>query len=184
FELGGDSLLAAQAVARIGAALDVRVPVQAVFEAPTVAALANRAEQQRLTAHALPLTARPRPELVPLSYAQQRMWFLNRFDPASAVDNIPVAVRLSGRLDLPALRAAIDDLIARHEVLRTVYPVSDGVGSAGHGAVLDGEGHQLVLAAGDPAAVPEFEVVEVAEDGLTEAIGAAALTGFDVTAGP
>ncbi|MFD4460555.1 amino acid adenylation domain-containing protein [Nocardia sp. NPDC058480] len=184
FELGGDSLLAAQAVARIGAALDVRVPVQAVFEAPTVAALANRAEQQRLTAHALPLTARARPELVPLSYAQQRMWFLNRFDPASAVDNIPVAVRLSGRLDLPALRAAIDDLIARHEVLRTVYPVSDGVGSAGHGAVLDGEGHQLVLAAGDPAAVPEFEVVEVAEDGLTEAIGAAALTGFDVTAGP
>ncbi|MFC8383116.1 amino acid adenylation domain-containing protein [Nocardia sp. NPDC057272] len=184
FELGGDSLLAAQAVARIGAALDVRVPVQAVFEAPTVAALANRAEQHRVTAHALPLTPRPRPERVPLSYAQQRMWFLNRFDPASAVDNIPVAVRLSGRLDLPALRAAIADLIARHEVLRTVYPVSDGIGAEGHGAVLDGEGHQLVLAAGDPAAVPEFEIVEVAEEDLTEAIGAAALTGFDVTAGP
>ncbi|MEU4706191.1 amino acid adenylation domain-containing protein [Nocardia salmonicida] len=184
FELGGDSLLAAQAVARIGAALDVRVPVQAVFEAPTVAGLANRAEQQRLSAHALPLTPRPRPELIPLSYAQQRMWFLNRFDPASAVDNIPVAVRLSGRLDLPALRAAIADLVARHEVLRTVYPVSGGVGSEGYGAVLDGEGHQLVLAAGDPAAMPEFDVVEVAEDELTEAIGAAALTGFDVTAGP
>ncbi|MGW6122045.1 amino acid adenylation domain-containing protein [Nocardia sp. NPDC055165] len=184
FELGGDSLLAAQAVARIGAALDVRVPVQAVFEAPTVAALANRAEQHRVSAHALPLTPRPRPELVPLSYAQQRMWFLNRFDPTSAVDNIPVAVRLSGRLDLPALRAAIADLIARHEVLRTVYPVSDGIGAEGHGAVLDGEGHQLVLAAGDPAAVPEFEIVEVAEEDLTEAIGAAALTGFDVTAGP
>ncbi|MFD6397978.1 amino acid adenylation domain-containing protein [Nocardia sp. NPDC060249] len=184
FELGGDSLLAAQAVARIGAALDVRVPVQAVFEAPTVAALANRAEQHRVSAHALPLTARPRPGLVPLSYAQQRMWFLNRFDPASAVDNIPVAVRLSGRLDLPALRAAIADLVARHEVLRTVYPVSDGIGAEGHGSVLDGEGHQLVLAAGDPAAVPEFEIVEVAEQDLTEAIAAAALTGFDVTAAP
>ncbi|MFD3428938.1 amino acid adenylation domain-containing protein [Nocardia fluminea] len=184
FELGGDSLLAAQAVARIGAALDVRVPVQAVFEAPTVAALAHRAEQQRASAHALPLTPRPRPELVPLSYAQQRMWFLNRFDPASAVDNIPVAVRLSGRLDLPALRAAIADLIARHEVLRTVYPVSEGVGADGHGSVLDGEGHQLVLAAGDPAAMPEFDVVEVAEEDLTEAIGVAALTGFDVTAAP
>ncbi|WP_410874022.1 amino acid adenylation domain-containing protein [Nocardia sp. A7] len=182
FELGGDSLLAAQAVARIGAALDVRVPVQAVFEAPTVAGLANRAEQQRLSVNALPLTPRPRPELVPLSYAQQRMWFLNRFDPASAVDNIPVAVRLSGRLDLPALRAAIADLIARHEVLRTVYPVAEG--PIGDGVVLDGEGHQLVLAAGDPAAMPEFEVVEVGEDELTEAIGAAALTGFDVTAGP
>ncbi|MFD3704274.1 amino acid adenylation domain-containing protein [Nocardia sp. NPDC058658] len=180
FELGGDSLLAAQAVARIGAALDVRVPVQTVFEAPTVAALANRAEQQRLSAHALPLTARPRPELIPLSYAQQRMWFLNRFDPTSAVDNIPVAVRLSGRLDLPALRGAIADLIARHEVLRTVYPAA----GATEGAVLDGAGHQVVLAAGDPAAMPEFEVVEVAEDEVTEAIGVAALTGFDVTAGP
>ncbi|TCJ94269.1 non-ribosomal peptide synthetase [Nocardia alba] len=184
FELGGDSLLAAQAVARIGAALDVRVPVQAVFEAPTVAGLANRAEQQRVSAHALPLTPRPRPALIPLSYAQQRMWFLNRFDPASAVDNIPVAVRLSGRLDLPALRAALADMVARHEVLRTVYPVSEGIGGDGHGTVLDGEGHQLVLAAGDPAAMPEFDVVEVAEDDLTEAIGAAALTGFDVTAAP
>ncbi|MFE1593317.1 amino acid adenylation domain-containing protein [Nocardia sp. NPDC058705] len=196
FELGGDSLLAAQAVARIGAALDMRVPVQTVFEAPTVAALANRAEQQRLSAHALPLTPRPRPELIPLSYAQQRMWFLNRFDPASAMDNIPVAVRLSGRLDLPALRGAIADLIARHEVLRTVYPASSGsVGSAfggagqdfsaeGGGAVLDGEGHQVVLAAGDPAAIPDFDVVEVPEDEVTEAIGAVALIGFDVTAGP
>ncbi|MEV0061675.1 amino acid adenylation domain-containing protein [Nocardia sp. NPDC050718] len=182
FELGGDSLLAAQAVARIGAALDVRVPVQAVFEAPTVAALANKAEQQRVSAHALPLTRQQRPAQIPLSYAQQRMWFLNRFDPASAVDNIPVAVRLSGRLDLPALRAAVADLIARHEVLRTVYPVSDGL--AADGLVLDGEGHQVVLAPGDPAAAPEFEVVEIAEDELGDAIAAAALTGFDVTAAP
>ncbi|APE33202.1 non-ribosomal peptide synthetase [Nocardia mangyaensis] len=191
FELGGDSLLAAQAVARIGAALDVRVPVQAVFEAPTVAALANRAEQQRVSARALPLTARARPVLVPLSYAQQRMWFLNRFDPASAVDNIPVAVRLSGRLDLPALRAAVADLITRHEVLRTVYPVCDGGvpeswsrTATVEGTVLDGEGHQVVLAPGDPAAAPEFEVVEIDESELSEAIAAAALTGFDVTTAP
>ncbi|MFC6009764.1 amino acid adenylation domain-containing protein [Nocardia lasii] len=172
FELGGDSLLAAQAVARIGAALDVRVPVQAVFEAPTVAGLANRAEQQRLSAHALPLAARSRPEHVPLSYAQRRLWFLNRFDPSSAVDNIPVAVRLSGRLDLPALRAAVADLVTRHEVLRTVYPA------------LDGEGHQVVLAPGDPAATPHFELTEVVESELTEAIAAVALTGFDVTLAP
>ncbi|MFE7722813.1 amino acid adenylation domain-containing protein [Nocardia rhizosphaerihabitans] len=182
FELGGDSLLAAQAVARIGAALDVRVPVQAVFEAPTVAALANKAEQQRVSAHSVALTPRPRPALVPLSYAQQRMWFLNRFDPASAVDNIPVAVRLSGRLDLPALRSAVADLVTRHEVLRTVYPVSEGVEQSG--LVLDGEGHQVVLAPGDPAAAPEFDVVEVTEAELGAAIAAAALTGFDVTAAP
>ncbi|MFF2087863.1 amino acid adenylation domain-containing protein [Nocardia sp. NPDC058176] len=188
FELGGDSLLAAQAVARIGAALDVRVPVQAVFEAPTVAALANRAEQQRVSARALPLTARPRPELVPLSYAQQRMWFLNRFDPASAVDNIPVAVRLSGRLDLPALRAAVADLVTRHEVLRTVYPIVDGGAADGWSragtTVLDGEGHQVVLAPGDPAAAPEFDVVEIDESELSQAIAAAVLTGFDVTVAP
>ncbi|WP_280342313.1 condensation domain-containing protein, partial [Nocardia abscessus] len=65
------------------------------------------------------LGAPPRPERVPLSYAQQRMWFLNRFDPASGVNNIPVAVRLSGRLDVAALRAAVGDLAERHEVLRT-----------------------------------------------------------------
>ncbi|MEV6062150.1 amino acid adenylation domain-containing protein [Nocardia asteroides] len=172
FELGGDSLLAAQAVARIGAALDVRVPVQAVFEAPTVAALANKAEQHRVSGRAPALVPQQRPALIPLSYAQQRMWFLNRFDPASAVDNIPVAVRLSGRLDLPALHAAVADLVTRHEVLRTVYPA------------LDGEGHQVVLAPGDPAAAPDFAVVDVAEDELSAAIAHAALTGFDVTAAP
>ncbi|WP_449289755.1 amino acid adenylation domain-containing protein [Nocardia rhizosphaerae] len=185
FELGGDSLLAAQAVARIGAALDARVPVQAVFEAPTVAALANKAEQQRVSARALPLTRQPRPELVPLSYAQQRMWFLNRFDPGSAVDNIPVAVRLSGRLDLPALHAAVTDLITRHEVLRTVYPVFDGDAHGDqHRLVLDGEGHQVVLAPGDPAAAPDFELLEVAESEVSAAVATAALTGFDVTAAP
>ncbi|PWV77812.1 amino acid adenylation domain-containing protein [Nocardia neocaledoniensis] len=188
FELGGDSLLAAQAVARIGAALDVRVPVQAVFEAPTVAALALKAEQQRLSAHTLPLTRQHRPELIPLSYAQQRMWFLNRFDPDSAVDNIPVAVRLSGRLDLPALRAAVTDLVTRHEVLRTVYPARDsGTGEAWarpDALVLDGEGHQVVLAPGDPAAAPEFEIREISESELGDAIADAALTGFDVTTAP
>ncbi|MBF6223447.1 non-ribosomal peptide synthetase, partial [Nocardia abscessus] len=119
FELGGNSLLAAQAAARVGAALGVRVPVQLLFEATTVAALAARVEQHAGSAAGRALVAQPRPERVPLSYAQQRMWFLNRFDPASAVNNIPVAVRLSGQLDVAALRAAVRDLAERHEVLRT-----------------------------------------------------------------
>ncbi|WP_455902198.1 condensation domain-containing protein, partial [Rhodococcus gordoniae] len=68
------------------------------------------------------LTTVPRPERVPLSLAQQRMWTLNRVDPESGVYNIPVAVRLTGALDVDALRAAVADLFARHEVLRTVYP--------------------------------------------------------------
>ena len=70
----------------------------------------------------------PRPERVPLSLAQQRMWFLNRFDPESAVYNIPFAIRLSGELDVDALQAAVDDVVERHESLRTVYPEVDGVG--------------------------------------------------------
>ncbi|MEV0433878.1 amino acid adenylation domain-containing protein [Nocardia sp. NPDC050413] len=180
FELGGDSLLAAQAVARIGAALDVRVPVQAVFEAPTVAALAQRAEQQRTSAGALALVARSRPAQIPLSYAQQRMWFLNRFDPSSAVDNIPLVIRLNGRLDLPALQAAIGDLATRHEVLRTVYPAIEGV----DGPVLEGHGHQLILAPGDPLATPDFEVVAIEEAELADAVADTVLTGFDVTAAP
>ncbi|MBF6125074.1 amino acid adenylation domain-containing protein [Nocardia brasiliensis] len=172
FELGGNSLLAAQAAARIGSALNVRVPVQLLFEATTVAALAERVERHAGSAAGQALHARPRPARVPLSYAQQRMWFLNRFDPASAVNNIPAAVRLSGRLDLDALRAAVRDLAERHEVLRTRYPD------------VDGEGYQQVLPAGDPQAVPEFVVEQATEDRLPELVAAAVTAGFDVTAAP
>ncbi|MGK8467309.1 amino acid adenylation domain-containing protein [Nocardia cyriacigeorgica] len=172
FELGGNSLLAAQAAARIGAALDVRVPVQLLFEATTVAALAARVEQHSGSAAGRALTAVQRPERIPLSYAQQRMWFLNRFDPDSAVNNIPVAVRLSGRLDVDALRAAVRDLAERHEVLRTRYPE------------VDGEGYQLVLPTADPRAIPALTVEPATEAQVPELVAAAVTAGFDVTAAP
>ncbi|NEW43749.1 non-ribosomal peptide synthetase [Nocardia cyriacigeorgica] len=172
FELGGNSLLAAQAAARIGSALDVRVPVQLLFEATTVAALAARVEQHSGSAAGRALTAATRPERIPLSYAQQRMWFLNRFDPGSAVNNIPVAVRLSGRLDVDALRAAVRDLTERHEVLRTRYPE------------VDGEGYQLVLPIGDPRAVPALTVEPATDSKVPELVAAAVTAGFDVTAAP
>ncbi|MCM6779087.1 amino acid adenylation domain-containing protein, partial [Nocardia sp. CDC159] len=172
FELGGNSLLAAQAAARIGAALDVRVPVQLLFEASTVGALAERVERHAGSAAGQQLRPMPRPERIPLSYAQQRMWFLNRFDPASGVNNIPVAVRLSGSLDVAALRAAVRDLVERHEVLRTVYPE------------LDGEGYQLVLSASDERAVPEIPVVDVTENEVFGLVAEAVTTGFDVTVAP
>ncbi|WP_181725336.1 non-ribosomal peptide synthetase, partial [Nocardia gipuzkoensis] len=172
FELGGNSLLAAQAAARVGAALGVRVPVQLLFEATTVAALAARVEQHAGSAAGRALVAQPRPERVPLSYAQQRMWFLNRFDPASAVNNIPVAVRLSGQLDVAALRAAVADLAERHEVLRTVYPDVDGVG------------YQVVLPVGDARAVPDVMVRRAGESEVPALVAAAVGEGFDVTAAP
>ncbi|WP_157533777.1 condensation domain-containing protein, partial [Nocardia otitidiscaviarum] len=122
FALGGNSLLATQVAARIGAALDARVPVRVLFEASSVAGLAARVEQHAGAGDRRALTAQPRPERVPLSLAQQRMWFLNQFDTASAAYNIPVAVRLSGDLDVGALQQAVADVIARHETLRTIYP--------------------------------------------------------------
>src|SRR5690606_27386297 len=129
FELGGNSLLATQLAARLGAALDTRVPVRTVFESSTVVALATRLRPSVGEGARPALTTVPRPEQVPLSLAQQRMWTLNRVDRESGVYNIPVAVRRTGALDVDALRAAVADLFARHEVLRTVYPDSgDGPG--------------------------------------------------------
>ncbi|WP_067571788.1 non-ribosomal peptide synthetase, partial [Nocardia acidivorans] len=173
FELGGNSLLAAQAAARIGTALDVRVPVHVLFEASTVAALAQRLDGETAPAASGPaLGSLPRPDRIPLSFAQQRMWFLNRFDPDSAVDNIPLAVRLSGAIDIEALRAAARDLVARHEVLRTIYPE------------VDGEGYQLVLPVDDPRAAPELAVVDIDAAEIPHRVAEIVGAGFDVTAAP
>ncbi|WP_324190529.1 non-ribosomal peptide synthetase [Nocardia nova] len=163
FALGGDSLSAALVAARIGAALDVRIPVRTIFEEPTVAALARRARTLHGTAR-LPLTAGERPEPLPLSLAQQRMWFLNRFEPESAAYNIPVMLHLSGRLDTTALSAALDDVIARHEVLRTIYPETDG------------EPHQLIL---DRAPIT-LETGHPARDTLPQLLTEFVRRGFDV----
>nr|WP_246860024.1 non-ribosomal peptide synthetase [Rhodococcus opacus] len=124
FALGGNSLVATQVVSRLGAALDTRVPVRVIFEASTVAALAVRAEQHAGEGGRPALTRRVRPARIPLSLAQQRMWFLNQFDPESAAYNIPLVVRLSGELDVAAIQASVLDVFARHEALRTVFPDS------------------------------------------------------------
>ncbi len=167
FTLGGNSLLATQVVARLGAALDARVPVRALFEAPTVAALAAGVEQRAGDGGRPALTARKRPEQVPLSLAQQRMWFLNRFDTASAAYNIPVAVRLTGELDTAALQDAVADLIGRHEILRTIYPQADG------------SPVQVILPAAQ--AIPDLTPVEVDAETLLERVAEFLGTGFDVT---
>ncbi len=126
FDLGGHSLMASQLVARLSARFGAEVPLVALFEAPTVAALAVRLhgapEAQLETA----LPRRPQRDRAPLSFAQQRLWFVHHLAPESSAYNNPVAMRLRGPLDLAALTEALAEIERRHEVLRTRFPVEDG----------------------------------------------------------
>ncbi|MEV6102007.1 amino acid adenylation domain-containing protein [Nocardia sp. NPDC051981] len=129
FALGADSLVATRVAARLGAALNIEIPVRLLFDAATTAELATRMEQEALTGRRPrpPLIAGPRPDLVPLAPAQQRMWFFNQYDTASGAYNMPIALRLRGELNVEALRLALIDVLARHESLRTRYPDHDGM---------------------------------------------------------
>ncbi len=122
FELGGHSLLATRVVSRLREALGVEVPLRAVFEAPTVAALAGRVESalgtERSAGARIPRREGDGPS--PLSFAQQRLWFIHQLDPASSAYNMPFALRLRGALDVPALRGSLAELVRRHEAVRTV----------------------------------------------------------------
>jgi amino acid adenylation domain-containing protein len=134
FDLGGHSLLATQAVSRIRATFGVELALRSLFETPTPAGLAAcvegalRAEQgMRPT----PVERVPRDESLPLSFAQERLWFIQYMEPDSAANNIPAGVRLRGRLDVEALGQSINELVRRHEVLRTRFSLSAG-GPAQH----------------------------------------------------
>nr|WP_067542431.1 non-ribosomal peptide synthetase [Nocardia crassostreae] len=168
FELGGNSLLATRVTARLGIALEVQVPVRMLFAAPTVAGLA-REIAKLATEHKRPvLVAGERPQHIPLSPAQQRMWFLNRFDTTSAAYNIPVALRLSGALDVEAMRSVFADLVARHEILRTVYPQADA-------------GPVQIILPSTGARVRHLEVGILAASEVESAVAELASTSFDVT---
>ncbi|HKV13053.1 MAG TPA: amino acid adenylation domain-containing protein, partial [Thermoanaerobaculia bacterium] len=122
FALGGHSLLATRVVTRVRAALGVDLPLRALFEEPTVAGLAARIEALRQAGSGdarPPLVPVPRGGRLPLSFAQQRLWFLHQLDPASPAYNMPFAFRLSGPLAVPALAASLSEVVARHETLRT-----------------------------------------------------------------
>ncbi|MEU7769691.1 condensation domain-containing protein, partial [Nocardia sp. NPDC049190] len=128
FALGGNSLVATRVAARLGAVLDAEIPVQLMFEAPTVAGLAVRVEGHEGTGRRRPaLVAGPRPDRVALAPAQQRMWFLNQYDTGSGAYNMPIVIRLRGELNVEALRSAMVDVLCRHESLRTRYPERDGM---------------------------------------------------------
>ena len=125
FDLGGDSLSAMRLIAAVNSGLNADLAVRTLFEAPTVAQLAPRIgrDQGRLE----PLVAVERPAVVPLSFAQNRLWFVDQLQGPSAVYNMAVALRLRGRLDADALGAALVDVVSRHESLRTLFAALEGI---------------------------------------------------------
>ncbi|KAA5835174.1 amino acid adenylation domain-containing protein [Saccharopolyspora hirsuta] len=166
FDLGGHSLLVTRLVSRIRSAFGAELPLRALFETPTVAGLADRldaAERARVA-----LRPMPRPDRMPLSYVQEGLWFLSRLEGPSATYNVPLVLRLTGELDVVALRTAFADVVAQHESLRTVFPEHGGVP------------HQVVLP--PEQAQPVLEVVEIDEAGLDEALREASRYHFDITA--
>ncbi|MEU8936391.1 amino acid adenylation domain-containing protein, partial [Streptomyces sp. NPDC048409] len=164
FELGGHSLLATRLIARIRAAFSVEIGLRTLFEARTAGAVAARLDTAGPAR--LALTKQQLPDAVPLSFAQRRLWFLHKMEGPSATYNIPLTLTLNGDLDREALRAALGDVVSRHESLRTVFPESDGTP------------YQHVLDSVDV----ELPVTEIAETELPEALKSAARHPFGLAA--
>ncbi|HEV2845916.1 MAG TPA: amino acid adenylation domain-containing protein, partial [Thermoanaerobaculia bacterium] len=123
FDLGGHSLLAVQVISRIREALGVDLPLRSLFESPTLRDLARVVESAGTPKGrvAPPLVRVPREGALPVSFGQRRLWFLDRLEPGSAAYNVSAALRLTGSLDTAALSRTLDEIVRRHEVLRTTF---------------------------------------------------------------
>ncbi|MCE9671221.1 non-ribosomal peptide synthase/polyketide synthase [Myxococcus stipitatus] len=179
FDLGGHSLMATQVVSRVREVFGVELPIAALFESPTVAGLAERIQTRRSLAEGeMPppaLRAVPREGDLPLSFAQQRLWFLHQMEPQSPFYNMPVAVRLTGELQPDTVRRCLEELVRRHEGLRTTFRMS-------------GQTPVQVIA---PPTVPSLEVVDLSgltpgrrEEEARRLAGEEARRPFDLARGP
>jgi non-ribosomal peptide synthase protein (TIGR01720 family) len=129
FELGGHSLMATQVIGRLRDAFGIELPLRTLFEAPTVAGLAQAVADVLKTGkefEAPSIKPAPRDRPLPLSFAQQRLWFRDQLEPGSTFYNEPIAVRLEGQLNVKTLRQTLGEILRRHEVLRTTFAVIDG----------------------------------------------------------
>ncbi|MFE7676811.1 amino acid adenylation domain-containing protein, partial [Streptomyces albidoflavus] len=168
FRLGGHSLLATRLASRIRSTMAAEIDVRDLFDAPTPAALAKRLKG--FSARPSGPSRAPRPADLPLSFAQRRLWLLHQLEGRSATYNIPVALRLSGSLDRDALQRALEDLVERHETLRTVFPQSKGAPC------------QLVL---EPdQARPSLNTVRTNPDELPDVLSDSARYEFDLLTEP
>ncbi|GAA0583927.1 amino acid adenylation domain-containing protein [Kribbella sandramycini] len=165
FAIGGHSLLATRLVSRVRSVHGVEIPIRAVFQAPTAAQLAPYLVAE--TESRPRLDRRPRPDRVPVSFAQQRLWFIHRFEGPSATYIMPLALRMSGAVDTAALQAALQDVVTRHESLRTVFGEAEG------------EPYQEVRSAAD--AVVPWEERDVVEGDLADALRTAASVPLDLS---
>jgi len=164
FALGGHSLLATKLISRVRSTLGVEVSIRSLFECPSVAELAQRLVDAQ--AARVGLAAVSRPAEIPLSFAQRRLWFLDRLEGAGATYTMPMAVRLRGALDRRALEAALGDVVARHESLRTIFPERLGVP------------RQEIITAG--SAELRLSIEAVSEAGVSAVLADAARRGFDI----
>ncbi|WP_219536937.1 non-ribosomal peptide synthase/polyketide synthase, partial [Nonomuraea guangzhouensis] len=171
FDLGGHSLLATQAVTRTRIAFGTDLSVADLFDHPTIADLATLIDTGTTSQQAPPIAAVPRDQPLPLSFAQQRLWFLNQLEPGSVEYNIPSFLPLDGELDAHALRSALDTIVERHEVLRTRL-VADA----------DGVPWQVI----DPPSAFELPLVDLTgqADRAQTLIAGDAATPFDLATGP
>ncbi|MCP2256430.1 non-ribosomal peptide synthase domain TIGR01720/amino acid adenylation domain-containing protein [Streptoalloteichus tenebrarius] len=169
FDLGGDSILSIRVISRMRGRLGVAVSPRQLFDTPTVAALAEViGRARRDAAEAQPIPPADRDQPLPLSFSQQRLWFLHEFEPDSAEYNIVSSSRLRGDLDIRALGEALARVVERHEPLRTTFDTVDG---------------RAVQVVHEPSTM-DIPVVDTTEDALLDAVRAEASRPFDLRTGP